>query len=311
MLGVLDLVSLLSRTIDSPAYANAARMEMNATATRIFMEPDYPPHAPHRRAKGLSSRLDARAVVVLLAAMICAGAALRLGLWQLDRAAQKQSLQQALNERSSLPLLAQTALADSPEAAAAQHQRRVSLRGEWIASATIYLDNRQMNSRPGFFVLTPLQLQRGADTAEPSALPGPLIWVQRGWVARDNDVRTRLPQVPTPAGPVEVIGRVAPPPARLFELGEEARGPIRQNLVLEASAIELAQSVLPMTVLQTETAPGAPDGLLRDWPAPAVDIQKHYGYAFQWFALGAVVICLYAWFQIIRPRWRTEKRETV
>jgi surfeit locus 1 family protein len=31
-------------------------------------------------------------------------------------------------------------------------------------------------------------------------------------------------------------------------------------------------------------------------------VQKHYGYAFQWFALSALIIGLYAWFQLPRPR---------
>lgn len=44
------------------------------------------------------------------------------------------------------------------------------------------------------------------------------------------------------------------------------------------------------------------DGLQRDWPQPAADVHKHYGYAFQWFALSALTLILYVWFQIIRPR---------
>ena len=38
------------------------------------------------------------------------------------------------------------------------------------------------------------------------------------------------------------------------------------------------------------------------WPAPAVNVQKHYGYAFQWFAMSALVVGLYVWFQLIRPQ---------
>jgi surfeit locus 1 family protein len=31
-------------------------------------------------------------------------------------------------------------------------------------------------------------------------------------------------------------------------------------------------------------------------------VQKHYGYAFQWFALCALIGGLHVWFRIIRPR---------
>jgi surfeit locus 1 family protein len=52
-----------------------------------------------------------------------------------------------------------------------------------------------------------------------------------------------------------------------------------------------------------EDGPKPPqDGLLRQWPEPAADVQKHYGYAFQWFALCALILGLYVWFQIVRPR---------
>ncbi len=54
-------------------------------------------------------------------------------------------------------------------------------------------------------------------------------------------------------------------------------------------------------MLQFEPA-AANDELLRDWPAPDLGLQKHYGYAFQWFALAALILCLYVWFQLIRPR---------
>ena len=46
------------------------------------------------------------------------------------------------------------------------------------------------------------------------------------------------------------------------------------------------------------------DGLRRDWPAPAADLGKHHGYAFQWFALSTLIMGLYVWFQLIQPRRR-------
>ena len=40
--------------------------------------------------------------------------------------------------------------------------------------------------------------------------------------------------------------------------------------------------------------------LRRDWPAVALGVEKHYGYAFQWFALAALILGLYLWFQFFR-----------
>ena len=288
MVGDLDLPSRLSRTIDTPANTRAPTITRNANEMRYFMRTDY---------RGWTTP----GVVVLLAALLGAGLTLRLGVWQLDRAAQKQALQLALDTRSQMPLLPSSDLATTPSQAAEQHQRRVRLRGEWLHGATVYLENRQMNGRPGFYVMTPFRLSKRLD-APLGSPPSPVIMVQRGWVVRDNNDRTRLPALSAVQGEVQIEGRVAPPPARLYEFSGEVKGPIRQNLDLAAYGREIGQVLSPYTVLQTDV-PGAPaDGLSRSWAAPAVDIQKHQGYAFQWFALSALITGLYVWFQLIRPR---------
>lgn len=228
--------------------------------------------------------------VVLVAALAGAALTARLGVWQLDRAAQKTALQQAQDERRALPALPAAELATTDHAARAQHGRAVVLEGRWQPAQTVYLENRQMGGRPGFFVVTPLVLADGSAVA-----------VQRGWQPRDFQDRTRVVTPPTPEGPVTVRGRIAPPPARLLDLGDAASGPIRQNLDLGAYAAEAGRALRPLSVVQEGDAP---DGLQRDWPRPAADVQKHHGYAFQWFALATLILGLYVWFQLIRPRRR-------
>ncbi|MED5617918.1 SURF1 family protein [Ideonella sp. BN130291] len=232
--------------------------------------------------------------VVTLAALAGMALTARLGVWQLDRAAQKQALQRAIESRGRLPALENTTLARDAQAAAGQHYRPVRLRGQWLAQHTVFLDNRQIGGgRPGFFVLTPLVLA-----------PGDAVLVQRGWVPRDAADRTHLPAITTPQGVVEIAGRVAPPPSRLFEFAGAASGPIRQNLDLAAFTTEIDLALRPLSVQQLNAGADAADGLARDWPLPAVDLSKHHGYAFQWFALCALIAGLYVWFQILRPRTR-------
>lgn len=229
--------------------------------------------------------------MVLGTAVLAAALTARLGLWQLDRAAQKNAMQASLDERRKLAPLPARDLARDAVAAAAQHHRAVTLTGRWLGEATRFLDNRAIAGHAGFVVVTPLLLAEGD-----------AVVVQRGWTARDPRDRTRVPEVPTPAGSVQVVGRVAPLPSRLYELGPEAEGPIRQNLDLESYRREAGVRLLPLSILQ-EPGVGAPDdGLVRQWPAPAADVHKHYGYAFQWFALSGLIIGLYVWFQLIRPR---------
>jgi surfeit locus 1 family protein len=237
-------------------------------------------------------RLSRAKWVVLLAAIVGVAATARLGVWQLDRAAQKNALQAALDERRALPALDTRSLAREPAEAAWQHHRRIVLPGRWLAEATVYLENRQMQGRPGFFVVTPLLLDDGT-----------AVLVQRGWQPRDLIDRTKVVPPPTPAEAVEVAGRIAPPPARLYEFDGVDTGPLRQNLDIDAFGREWRLKLRPLSVLQ-EACAAPPDGLLRDWLPPATGVHKHYGYAFQWFALAALILGLYVWFQIIRPRRR-------
>jgi surfeit locus 1 family protein len=240
-----------------------------------------------------SALLRHQAAVVLIATVLGVGLAARLGWWQLDRAAQKIALQRSLEERAALPELPATALARTEAEAQAQQHRRIRLHGRWLDRATVYLDNRQMNGRPGFFVVTPLLLPE----------TGQAVLVQRGWAPRDFTDRWRVPALPPSPAEVVVVGHVAPPPARLYEFSTAASGPIRQNLDLAAYGREIGVRLAPVSVVQ-DASPEPGDGLLRQWPRPAVDVHKHYGYAFQWLALGALMAGLYVWFQLVRPRLR-------
>jgi surfeit locus 1 family protein len=59
-----------------------------------------------------------------------------------------------------------------------------------------------------------------------------------------------------------------------------------------------------LSLLQTEPPAGAGDGLQRDWPAPSLGMAKNQAYAAQWFALSALMVALYVWYQVVKPRRR-------
>jgi surfeit locus 1 family protein len=226
-----------------------------------------------------------------LVALLCMAVTAALGVWQLDRARQKQTLQDRIETRAGLPPVALAELLAPADKEAIVH-RTVLLNGHWVQGATVFLDNRTMAGRTGFLVLTPLRLQ-GLQHS---------VLVQRGWVPRDFLDRDRLPEVVTPSGDVQLRGRLAPPPSKLLELGPGAAGPIRQNVDLSALADEWGLPLLEgLSVLQTDADDS---GLLRDWPRFTGTAHKHRAYAAQWFAMSAIVAGLYLWFQIILPRSR-------
>ncbi|NCT97116.1 MAG: SURF1 family protein [Comamonadaceae bacterium] len=230
----------------------------------------------------------ARFLVVTVATALTMAATASLGLWQLDRARQKTALQAAILSRAELPAWDNAALLAQTDPSAGLY-RPVRLRGQWIARHNVFLDNRQMDGRVGFFLVTPLRLS-GSER---------VVLVQRGWVPRDFHDRARVPDVDTPAGEVTVQGRLAPPPGRLYQFGEAGTGAIRQNIDPAAYRLETGLALLDPSVQQTGDDEGP---LRRQWPLPAVDVSKHHGYAFQWFALCTLVAGLYLWFQIIQPR---------
>lgn len=274
-------------------------------------EPLYP---EERRRPG-------RFWVITLAAVLTLAATVSLGRWQLSRAAQKEALQASIDAQKLKPPLTQAEFLAMDRAADALH-RPVRLRGLWLTPQTVYLDNRQMHGTPGFYVLTPFALEGTEQT----------VMVQRGWVQRNFVDRTQLGAVETPAGIVEVTGLIEAPPSHLLELGTSATAPaagasapaaaasaplaptpavegyspIRQNLDLEAFRAETKQPLRTDVSLQQTGA--ASEGLQRDWPAPALGLERHYGYAFQWFGLSALVVILYAWFQFITPFLRSRRR---
>ena len=213
---------------------------------------------------------------------------MRLGFWQLSRAEQKTALQQAIEHQSQLPPLTLAQLESDPSAWVQTH-RRVQLQGEWLNDQTVFLDNRAHHGRVGFWVMTPLRVQAGQ-----------VVWVQRGWVERDALDPRKPPQLAPLAHGSPVQARIAPPLSQIFELGSAQQGtnpsPIRANLDPAQMQSLVQDNVLALVV---QTGPEG-DGLRRDWFQVGVSADKNRAYAFQWFALSALLAFLYLWFQWIK-----------
>jgi len=238
-------------------------------------------------------RLGWRKPLLIVAALALMVATFSLGRWQLARAAEKQAVHAQALERARQSVLDGTTLTGSLRGAqtAALLHRRIALRGNWLPGHSVYLDNRVMERRTGFYVLTPLRLA-GRDA---------VVLVQRGWAPRDLADPQSLPKVLTPPGEVQLEGVLMEQPSQAYALGTEGQGAIRQNLDLDAFRRETGLPLADLVVLQT----GAPsEGLLRQWPAPLSGADKNRGYALQWFGLCALIGLLFVWFQVVRPVYR-------
>ncbi|TFW07903.1 SURF1 family protein [Oxalobacteraceae bacterium OM1] len=183
-------------------------------------------------------------------------------------------------ERGRAPLLDLNARL--PDAAASEF-RRAQVRGRFIADWPLYLDNRPHGGVAGRYVLMPFRLA-GSDA---------VVLVLRGWVARDPADRTKLAPLATPPGEIAVQGVVKRDAGHTLQLGAEPpprAGAIVQDVDL--GALRKA-SGLPVASFVLEQTSEAADGLVRDWPHPAAGVDKHWGYAFQWYALAATAIVFF------------------
>ena len=228
--------------------------------------------------------------VLLTATAIVAGITIRLGYWQLGRAQFKESLYSIEQAQAKLPPLTAQDFSNSPSRSE-NLQRRIDVQGQWLHQWTVYLENRALQGKPGFWVLTPLQIA-----------PNQVLLVQRGWVARDLVQSDKLPTIETPSGVVRVEGRWVHAPSKMMELSPTHAkpsdtprlNPLRQNIDIEEFSQETGLTFVA-NVLQTGSAS---EGLIRDWPASLSGADKNRAYALQWFALAFLSIGLFGWFQI-------------
>ncbi len=252
--------------------------------------------------------------LILFIAICCVALTASLGAWQLRRAAFKEQTAEHISKQNRLLPVINPALS-APNFIAnkdAYLQRSAQLQGRWLHEHTVFLDNRSMSvkgsQRVGFYVATPLALEGGNQ----------VIWVQRGWVQRDFQDRSKLPELPSSQASVMVQGRLIAQVSRAFEMQGAAQS-AQPNAAADVASDQPRPSriwqnlpirdfgtltLLPMAVLQTEPEVEN-DGLLRDWPAADTGVAKHHGYAFQWFALSALLVILYVWFQLLAPRRRS------
>jgi cytochrome oxidase assembly protein ShyY1 len=202
-----------------------------------------------------------------------------LGLWQERRAAQKVALQAMLSSgNAAVPLV----LGPQPVTAADVEFRRIAVTGQFVPDWALYLDNRPYQGRAGFYVLMPFRID-GSNMH---------VLVERGWLPRNIAQRDALPPYATPSGTVTIAGIARENASRVMQLGTPP--PLRgQAIVQNADIGQVASAsgllLQPFVILQT----GLDDQLVRDWPAPDTGVDKHRGYAFQWYALALMAFLFF------------------
>lgn len=239
--------------------------------------------------------------IALCAVMTC-GMFVNLGLWQLDRAAEKRAREQAWEQTQSAPAIDYTELADSSAGVDGpdSHERLlmragqpVRLRGEFMDSRVSFLVMYQFHQgRGGFEVVTPFRPEGREE----------LVLLSRGWLpAPEQGGRPEIPPVRPETGAssgsaeggtrsgIEVRARLHVPelpPARGSVVDDN--WPLRVPGLHPGQAGELlGENVYPRVLRLMEGEPGL---LQAHWQEPEFGRRMHYGYAAQWFVFTVLVV---------------------
>jgi cytochrome oxidase assembly protein ShyY1 len=220
-------------------------------------------------------------VIPFIATILVVALGISLGNWQQRRAAQKTALQAQLAERSrQAPLVLTGGTSDVP-----QEFRRVTVRGEFVPGFPVFLDNRPNQGRAGYILVMPFKIA-GADQ---------YVLVARGWLPRAAGAVGQLPSYQTPAGLTALEGIMRLDLGRVMQLGTAP--PLTPNaMVQNVSVTDVARAsnlpLLPFFIEQTGPV-SAGETLVRDWPVPGAGVEKHKGYAFQWYALATMAVLFF------------------
>jgi surfeit locus 1 family protein len=205
-----------------------------------------------------------------------------LGAWQISRGLEKRESRDAFNEQASF--------AQFQDGVTVRAYQAIKVDGEFDAERQFLLDNIILNSRYGFYVLTALEI---ADDE-------PLLIVNRGWIEKSGptpDLAVVAEQIAFETGPISVHGRVGSLPKPGMRMGDAilSRGSWPQLAVFPTAddlALSLGRDIQPFVLLMD---PDDEYGYLRHWVPEEMGPSKHFGYALQWFAMGAALAGILIW----------------
>ena len=201
-----------------------------------------------------------------------------LGAWQVSRGLEKRAEQHAYQDEAGFKTF--------NEGMSVRSFQRLKASGHYLGDQQIVLDNIIINSRYGHYVMTPLEI----------AADKPLLLVNRGWIEKTAD-KFDIEKLAVPNDKVTVRGRAGSLPKAGYKMGDaiEANQSWPMHAVYpspEEVRAALGREIQPFVLLMEHDED---HGFLRHWVPTEFGPGKHFGYALQWFAMGAVLSGLLIW----------------
>ncbi|OAN16967.1 cytochrome oxidase biogenesis protein Surf1 facilitates heme A insertion [Photobacterium jeanii] len=200
----------------------------------------------------------------------------KLGLWQLSRAHEKEALNTALKHRSEQMYYSLASLPPDPR------WYGLTLYGKFDHGYAVLLDNQIYHGQVGYHLLYPFKVDNQ------------WVLVNLGWLAAPQ-YRDQLPILPEHHGELRVEGIIAPPSKMptLAASNHNGQWPQRVQVVdIEQLAVQMDLPLQPW-VLQID--PENPMALQQNWTPVVMGPHKHYAYAVQWFLMAVAISGLALW----------------
>ncbi len=210
---------------------------------------------------------------------------LSLGFWQLDRADQKRQIESAFLKAQQASILSVNNLQDLLD----KEYHQVLLKGHYDNDKQFIYDNQIVNSTAGYYVLTPFVLEN--KTA---------ILVNRGFVPWYNN-RNKLANINISTDETTIKAKLIKPKQRI----KLKQHPINTTFPILIQSLDVNKlsklsnyQIIPM-IAQLDT--DQKDGFFRKWEPFYGSVDKHLGYAMQWFLM-ALVLSIIAIYLLIKNR---------
>ena len=209
-------------------------------------------------------------------------ALIKLGVWQSERATEKQQ-RLAKIEKIAGEQVIPLAQAFEQQSSMDINDLKVQVTGAFDPERVMLLDNQVHQGKVGYRVLQVVNHQLGSSL------------VNLGWIAGTRD-RAQLPQVEPLTGKHNFNGNL-----RQIEVGVMLQSQQFENiswpLVIQQIELDKLSELLGLSlgdyVIYLDKQ--EPIGFVKNWQPIVMPPEKHQAYAFQWFSLATAWILLMGW----------------
>lgn len=222
--------------------------------------------------------------------LVLAGTALciRLGIWQLDRLAQRRAFNQQVLSMRAMPALDLNQ--QPPDDISSMEWRAVHIQGQYDFVNQVALRNQYNGDQYGYHLITPLRFN------------GEAVLVDRGWIPAEGNSTPADWRKYDENGTVNITGqiRLGQTKARFGGVADAPPADGTKLQIWNNADVTRIASQMPYPILPVYIQPNA-DASDTEPPIPyqpEVEITEgpHFGYALQWFTFATILFVGYPFF---------------